>query len=82
MTDYELLEEQGQTNIFDYLDARLLAVGDKVVVQFEENELPYVQECLPFLLEPGEIIGKKIDFYSVRFGEVVEEFCGEKLVRV
>lgn len=80
MTHYEWLEDQGQTNIFSYIEEPV--IGDKVSVQFEENELPYVQECLPFLLEPGKIIGKKADFYSVRFGEVVEEFCRGKLVRV
>ncbi|MER2107434.1 MAG: hypothetical protein ABS949_10895 [Solibacillus sp.] len=57
-------------------------VGDQVKVMFYEDELPYVSEMHPELLEPGEVVETKQELYWVAFGERVEVFEKRKLVRV
>lgn len=83
------MESIGQINIFDILPIKTTPVrnkafveGDKVKIRYYADEIDYVRECLPQLLEEGEIINKQLDFYQVRIGEKLIDVPGEKLVLV
>ncbi|MER1986600.1 MAG: hypothetical protein ABS948_11985 [Solibacillus sp.] len=79
MTHFEYMEELGQINLFDVLE---MQVGDQVRAVIYEDEMAYVVEARPYLLEPGEIVAIQNDLYHVAYGEVVEVFEKGKLVKV
>lgn len=86
MTHFEYLESVGQTNIFDFLDITSVSKrnkgfieGDKVKIRFYADEIEFIRNCHPQLMEVGEIIGKQQDFYIIRIGEIVLHVEGEKL---
>lgn len=89
MTHFEYLESIGQTNIFDFLDITPMSKrnkgffeGDKVKIRFYADEIEFIRNCHPQFMEVGEIIDKKLDFYSVLIGEEVVEVPGDKLMLV
>ena len=89
MTHFEYLESIGQTNIFDFLDITPMSKrnkgffeGDKVKIRYYVDEIEFIRNCHPQLMEVGEIIGKKLDFYSVLIGEEVVKVPGEKLILI
>ncbi len=60
MDELELLESEGQMNIFDYIDVgqdskrtRKLVEGDKVKLRFYVDEIDYIALCHPQLLGEG-----------------------------
>lgn len=85
MTFQEQLEAMGQTTIFDFLPyepvkrAKGFDIGDKVQIRYYDEEYDFIYHCHPQLLEDGEIVDKKCDFYKVRIGEVVVDVPGDKL---
>ena len=85
MTYQEQLEAIGQTTIFDFLPyepvkrAKGFEIGDTVKIRYYHEELDFISACHPQLLEDGEIVDKKCDFYRVRIGEVVVDVPGNKL---
>lgn len=86
MTHFEQMEQLGQTNIFEFLPIGYKSKrnnefieGDPVKIQFYQDEYNFIIECHPHLLEAGEVIGKHLDFYLVRIGDMVVEVPGEKL---
>lgn len=86
MTHFEYLESVGQTNIFDYIDIaptskrnNCFVEGDKVTIRFYVDELAYIKECHPQLMEVGHIVDKQYDFYMVKFDGRTIEVPGEKL---
>lgn len=89
MTHFELMEASGQTNIFDYIEItpnsirnKYFVEGDPVKIRFYQDEYDFIATCHPQLLEEGEIIDKRLDFYRVRIGDIVVDVPGEKLVLV
>ncbi len=84
MTHFEHMETQGQTSIFDFMDSvpvnkTHFANGDKVRIQFYDNELGFIKAHCPQLFEIGEVVGKKLDFYVVLFVDSVLYVEGKKL---
>jgi len=60
MDELELLEEEGQMNIFDYIDVgqdskrtRKLLQGDRVKLRFYVDEIEYIRLCHPQLMGEG-----------------------------
>lgn len=89
MTHFEYLESQGQTNIFDFLEVtpkskrnKSFVEGDKVKIRFYADEIDFIRNCHPQLLEEGEVIGRKHDFYVIQIGGIVMYAEGEKLMLV
>ena len=89
MTHFELMEQAGQTNIFDYIDIAPTSIrnksfmeGDPVKIRFYQDEYDFIYNCHPQLLEVGEIIGRNLDFYRVRIGDTIIDVPGEKLTLV
>ncbi len=89
MTHFEYLESQGQTNIFDYIDItpqskrnKSFVEGDRVTILFYVDELAYIKECHPQLMKVGVIVGKRFDFYEVKFDSTTVEIPGEKLLLI
>lgn len=89
MNHHEYMESIGQINIFDILPIKTTPVrnkafveGDRVKIRYYADEIEYMCECLPQLLEVGEIVSKQLDFYQVRIGDSVIDVPGEKLVLV
>lgn len=80
MTDFKWAEAQGQINIFDCLSAP--AIGDLVIIKYDEHERLYAESCLPYLLTAGEIIDQKLAFYYIRFGDHIEVVALDKVERV
>ena len=65
MSEHEILEAQGQTTIFDYIEyipaskvMRSFLQGDKVKLRLYVDEVEYVQQNHPYLMEPGVIFEK------------------------
>ncbi|MER1959153.1 MAG: hypothetical protein ABS942_17355 [Solibacillus sp.] len=86
MTHFEYLESVGQTNIFDYIDITPqskrnngFVEGDSVTIRFYVDELSYIKECHPQLMKVGYVVGKRFDFYMVKFDGETIEVPGEKL---
>jgi len=89
MTHFELMEQSGQTNIFEFLPTKSTSKrnkgffeGDKVRIRFYTDEVEYIQSCHPQLMGVGEVIGKQHDFYVIKIGEVELHVEGEKLTLV
>lgn len=78
MKNVEWQDEQGQLTIFEVL---ALQVGDQVRAVFYDDEMPYVSQARPDLLEVGKIVDIKRGSYYVAFGAHVEVFDKEKLVK-
>lgn len=86
MSHFEYMEQAGQTNIFDFLPItptskrnRAFVEGDKVKIRYYADEIEFISNCHPQLLEEGEIVGKHRDFYVIQIGEIVLYVEGEKL---
>ncbi|MER2190641.1 MAG: hypothetical protein ABS951_06735 [Solibacillus sp.] len=79
MKGFDWLEEQGQINLFEVLE---LQVGDQVRAVIYDDEMAYASMARPYLLEPGELVDIQRGLYYVAYGEVVEVFEKEKLVKV
>ena len=89
MTHFELMESQGQTNIFDFLPKaenkkrnKAFFEGDVVKVRYYVDEYEVIKNLHPELLEPGVIVGKKLDFYIVQINETIIHVEGAKLILV
>ena len=89
MTHFELMEQLGQTNIFEFLPISYdsdrnkgFIVGDLVKIRFYQDEYDFIYQCHPQFLEVGEIIDKHLEFYRVRIGDKVVDVPGEKLVLI
>ena len=89
MTYFEQIELQGQTNIFDFLPTKddvkrnkAFFEGDVVKVRYYHDEYEILKKLHPELLQPGVIVGKKLDFYIVEINDVVIYVEGSKLVLV
>lgn len=80
MTDFKWDEAQGQINMFDCLSAP--TIGDLVIIKYDEHERLYAESYLPYLLIACEIIGQKLEFYYIQFGEYVEVVAQDKVERV
>lgn len=87
MTDQEILEAQGQTTIFDYIEHipspkgnRSFLQGEEVKLRLYVDEVDYVQENFPHLMEPGVIFENHGSYYSVKFGTEIIKVDGEKLI--
>lgn len=87
MTHFELMEQAGQTNIFDYINIAPTSIrnngfieGDPVKIRFYQDELDFIYQFHPQLLGVGEIIDKHLEFYRVRIGDTMVDVPGEKLV--
>lgn len=85
MAEDNYLESIGQTTIFDFLQvdnvkrSKAFEIGDKVSIRYYEEELDFIRDCHPQLLDGGEIIDKKCDFYRLKIGDVVVDVPGDKL---
>lgn len=86
MTHFEQMEQSGQTSIFDFLDITPRSArnkgfieGDKVKIRFYADEIEFISNYHPQLMEAGEIIGRHYDFYVIQIGEIVLYVEGEKL---
>lgn len=89
MNELELLEAQGQMNIFDYIDVgqdskrtRKLVQGDRVKLRLYVDEVDYVRVSLPHLLEVGVITEVFDGYYSVKFDSETIKVDGDKLLIV
>lgn len=81
------LQIEGQTNIFDFLDAPIepvkhLTIGATVKVKYYEDELAYVHECLPQLLGEGEILEVHNGFCRVMLAGKATLIDNEKLTLI
>ncbi|MGE7020387.1 hypothetical protein [Solibacillus cecembensis] len=89
MSHFEIMEAAGQTNIFDFITITPTSIrnvgfmeGDSVKIRFYEDEVSYINNCHPQLLNVGEIVGKQHDFYLINMNGIIVEVPGEKLVLV
>lgn len=87
LTDHEYLEQQGQSTIFDYVEVIPNRKGPTTFLQGEEvklrlyvDEVDYVQENFPHLMQPGVIFENHGSYYSVKFGNEIIKVDGEKLI--
>lgn len=81
------LEAQGQTSIFDFLKApatpvKVFAVGAQVNVHYYDDELVYVRECRPQLLDTGEIVEVHDGFCRVMLAGKATLIDNEKLILI
>ena len=86
MTYFEMIEQQGQTNIFDFLPKAIdtkrnkaFFEGDNVKIRYYVDEYEVIKNLHPQLLEIGVIIGKKLDFYIVQINGTTVYVEGSKL---
>ena len=86
MTYFELMEQSGQTNIFDFIPTaednrrnKAFFEGDNVQIRYYVDEYEFIKNVHPELLETGIIIGIELDFYIVQINEIIVHVEGSKL---